>query len=183
MCATPSFSSTQQEKLSAPTNQQSKPNFNRNKKRFSQGKKTGGTTGSTSNSSFQKSSAQKPNGESRNAKRARWAKKNKPVAKPLFKRGPEKEYISACCSVPARKPRAGEKMAEKDPESGRTKDKAKGLGHWRCGQCGKPCKVTPRKPEPKPVGNMGDNTVPCVVFPAKLQTPILEVPIAEVKPA
>jgi len=94
-------------------------------------------------------SAQKPNGSSRNEKRARWAKRSKPVAKPIVRRGPEKEYISACCSVPARKPRAGTKETMKDPGSGKMKDMAKGLGHWRCGQCGKDTKVTPRKPAPK----------------------------------
>lgn len=86
--------------------------------------------------------------ENRNAKRARWAKKSKPVVKPVAPRkGPEKEYISACCSVPARKPRAGQKESSKDPESGKLKTIPKGLGHWRCGGCGKATKVTPRKPQ------------------------------------
>jgi hypothetical protein len=38
------------------------------------------------------------------------------------------------------------KEAVKDPESGKMKDKVKGLGHWRCSGCRKVCKVTPRKP-------------------------------------
>jgi heterodisulfide reductase subunit C len=39
----------------------------------------------------------------------------------------------------------------KDAESGKTKDKAKGLGHWTCSACQKKCKVTPRKPAPKEI--------------------------------
>jgi len=96
------------------------------------------------------SSAQKPNDQSRNAKRARWAKKAKPVAKPI-RVGPTLEYISACCSVPARKPKAGAKETGKDAETGKTKEMSKGLGKWTCGQCQKKCKVTPRKPEAKVV--------------------------------
>lgn len=92
------------------------------------------------------SSAQKPNEPSRNQKRARWAKQSKPVAKPAVKRGPEKEYISACCSAPATKPPCGQKESVKDPDSGKMKDKPKGLGHFRCSQCRKVAKVTPRKP-------------------------------------
>lgn len=118
----------------------------------------------------QSGSAQKPNDQSRNAKRARWAKQNKPKQKPVVRRGPEKEYISACCSVPARKPRAGDKEAAKDPESGRMKDKVKGLGHWHCGQCGKPCKVTPRKPESKLTGSI---STPTVFIPPVLETHIV----------
>ena len=92
-------------------------------------------------------SAGKPS--SRDEKRKRWAKRSKPQQKSVaYRKGPEKEYISACCSVPARKPPAGQKESMKDPETGKTKDKPKGLGHWRCGACGKSCKVTPRKPEP-----------------------------------
>src|SRR5208337_3237529 len=91
------------------------------------------------------SSAQKPSDQSRSAKRARWAKKSKPVAKPVVKRGPEREYVSACCSLPARKPAAGAKEVAKDAETGKMKDKSKGLGHWHCSGCGKGCKVTPRK--------------------------------------
>lgn len=91
----------------------------------------------------------KENKQSRNEKRRRWAKKNKPVAKPVVKRGPVKEYITACCNVTARKPQAGDKIATKNPESGKTESTVKGLGHWRCSACGKPAKVSPRKPESK----------------------------------
>jgi hypothetical protein len=143
----------------------------------------------------------KPNDQSRNAKRARWAKKSKPAPKSLAKRGPIYEYISKCCSLPASKPRCGLKEAVKDPESGKMKDKTKGLGHWRCSGCRKVCKVIPRKPQPKelitaasPVGatiivgdmgaieervlgNIGANSCPDAVYPGPLTTPVLEVPI------
>ena len=91
----------------------------------------------------QSSSAQKPHDETRNAKRARWAKKAKPVAKPIVRRGPVKSYTSVCCSLPASKPRAGQKEMAKDPETGKTKEVAKGLGKWRCSGCRKVCKVRP----------------------------------------
>jgi hypothetical protein len=82
---------------------------------------------------------------SRDQKRKRWAKKSKPIPKPV--KAAVLEYISKCCNVPARKPRAGTKETVKDPDTGKFVDQPKGLGHWRCGQCNKPCKVTPRKPE------------------------------------
>lgn len=105
------------------------------------------------NAPFRKST-ERPTGatsnlQSRNAKRARWAKKSRPVAKPRIQRGPEKEYICACHGEPARKPRAGQKDVIKDPESGKMKDKSKGLGHWRCNVTNKSTKVSPRKPAPK----------------------------------
>jgi hypothetical protein len=118
----------------------SQSNTNQRPKQFSQGKKTAGITGSTSNSSSQTGS------QSRNEKRKRWAKKNRPAAKPVVRRGPVKEYISACCSLPATKPATAEKQMGKDPESGKLKEQRKGLGHWCCSGCGKPAKVTPRTP-------------------------------------
>lgn len=136
MCAQPNSppvtSNQSNEKLSV--NQ----NSNHSKNKHSRGEKRNSTP-------QQSGSAQKPNNESRNAKRARWAKKNKPVARPVVHKSPEHEYISACCLVPARKPRAGAKVDVRDPETGRTKSQPKGLGHWRCGICNKPCKVTPNK--------------------------------------
>jgi hypothetical protein len=87
------------------------------------------------------SNAQKPQQDTRNAKRARWAKKAKPVAKPIVKKGPVKEYVSKCCSLPATKPAAGLMESVKDAESGKMKEQAKGLGHWRCSGCHKVCKV------------------------------------------
>ena len=101
------------------------------------------------------SAQQKPSEGTRNEKRARWAKKAVPKQKPVAP-GRENafEYISACCSLPARKPKAGQKEAVKDPETGRSKDKPKGLGKWRCGNCGKICKVVPRKPTANAKVNM-----------------------------
>ena len=91
------------------------------------------------------SAQQKPNEGTRNEKRARWAKKSKPIARPVaVKRGPAKEYVSACCSAPATKPPCGTKTPTKDPDSGKMKDKASGLGHFRCSQCRKACKVKPQ---------------------------------------
>lgn len=192
MCAQPNSPNVTKQASTVPTStsQASKnQSMNRNQKRnkHSRGEKRNSTP-------QQSGSAQKPNNESRNAKRARWAKRSKPVAKPSVKRGPEKEYISACCSVPARKPKAGAKEVAKDAETGKMKDKAKGLGHWRCGQCGKACKVTPRKPETKPTGSIG-GSCPDIIYPAKLHTPVVmdtpdlgrgvavvqEVPVVEVK--
>lgn len=124
------------------------------------------------------SSAQKPNQQSRNEKRARWAKKNKPTAKrPAAPRGPVKEYLCDCHGEPARKPRAGTKVAVQDPESKKMKDKFLGLGKWRCATTGKRCKVTPQAPKPKevPQPTIG-GTVPDIIYPAKLQTPMLVVP-------
>lgn len=60
-------------------------------------------------------------------------------------RTPQLEYVSACCSLPARKPACGRKEFQADPESKKPKEVTKGLGHWRCSGCGKSCKVTPRK--------------------------------------
>lgn len=104
-------------------------------------------------------SAQKPHQETRNEKRARWAKKAKPVAKaPVVKRGPVKSYASVCCSLPASKPNCGTKVASVDPETGKPakKDKHTGLGHWRCSGCRKVCKVTPG---PATIESRGTNEV------------------------
>ena len=67
----------------------------------------------------------------------------KPFRKPA---GPVKEYISACCSLPAIKPICGKLEAVVNPETKKTKQAPKGLGHWRCTGCRKGCKVIPRKP-------------------------------------
>jgi hypothetical protein len=39
----------------------------------------------------------------------------------------------------------------KDADTGKSKSVPKGLGKWRCGQCGKSCKVTVQAPTPKTV--------------------------------
>src|ERR1039458_2194697 len=134
----------------------------------------------TAKPTVQKSSgsSQKPNEPSRNQKRARWAKKAKPVAKPIVRKGPEKEYISACCSVPARNPRAGMRESVKAPETGKTKDKPKGLGHWRCTACGKVAKVTPRKPEPKEAPKVNVVFEGGAGLPQGLTQQLMEVPVA-----
>jgi hypothetical protein len=41
------------------------------------------------------------------------------------------------------------KEAVKDAETGKVKDKPKGLGHWRCSLCGKVAKVRPQAPTAK----------------------------------
>lgn len=122
------------------------------------------STSTTSNSSQRKQSGtfsprtQKPfagtspsvaGKQSRQEKRRRWAKKQKPLAKPVTPRGPEKEYLCTCHNEPARKPKAAQKEISKDPESGKMKEITKGLGHWHCATTGKSTKVTPRKAEPK----------------------------------
>jgi hypothetical protein len=86
-----------------------------------------------------------------------------------------------CCSAPATKPPCGTKVVNIDPETGKPakKDKATGLGHFRCSQCHKSAKVTPRKPEPKeaPQGNWGGlNMDP---YPGKLSTTVIaNIPLA-----
>ena len=136
---------------SASTSQASKPVPKwlkmKQQNKSSAGKQTAEPTVQKSSGSAQ----QKPK-QSRDEKRKTWAKKSKPVAKPIAPRRENAyEYISACCSVPARKPKAGMKELVKDAESGKTKDKAKGLGHWTCSARQKKCKVTPRKPAPKEI--------------------------------
>ena len=150
------------------------------------------SAGKTAKPTVQKSSgsAQKPQQETRNAKRARWAKKSKPVAKVApVKRGPVKSYTSACCSLPATKPACGLKIATIDPETGKPAKKAKstGLGHFRCSQCHKTCKVVPQAPKAKVTmgtvegADLGrgaaiiGGSFPDIVYPAPLHTPVLEV--------
>jgi len=96
------------------------------------------------------------NASSRDEKRKRWAKNNKPKAKPVTPKPNAKEYISACCNVPARKPAAGQKTAVRNPETGKTKSEPKGLGKWRCGQCGKTCKVSAQKSAPREAKNSAE---------------------------
>ena len=122
---------------------------------------------------FTKNSSGK-NGSSRNEKRARWAKRNRPVPKPVVKRGPAHEYPCVCHGEPATKPSAGMKEVVKDHDSGKMKDTTKGLGKWRCSVTRKVCKVTVRKPQPKEAqGNMNNLSCPDVVYPAPLHTPVL----------
>jgi hypothetical protein len=78
--------------------------------------------------------------------------------------------------LPATKPAAGLMESVKDPDSGKMKNQPKGLGKWRCTGCKKITAVTPRKPQASTIGG----SVPDVVYPSTLHTPILaEVPIAQ----
>jgi len=88
---------------------------------------------------------------SRGSKKSKYGKKQgqRKGQKPVTPRAPTKEYISTCCNVPSVKPKAGRKETAQDPESKKTKEVTKGLGHWRCGECGKPCKVKVQMPTPK----------------------------------
>lgn len=128
-------------------------------------KQSNGTfTGKKQQFSQNGSQQQRSNGgkkQSRNEKRRRWAKKHKVAPKPVVKRGPVKEYVSACCSLPAIKPVAGEKFTARDPETGKMAEQRRGLGKFRCTGCKKIAKVTPRKPEVKEVPNNvpSDNAV------------------------
>ena len=140
------------------------------------------SAGKTAKPTVQKSSssAQKANEGTREEKRKRWAKKAVPKQKPVAPRRENAyEYISACCSVVANKPRCGMKVASVDPETGRPakKEKSTGLGKFRCSQCRKVCKVKPQAPTAKVAGSIG-GSCPDVIYPAKLHTPVLEVPIA-----
>src|ERR1017187_3352169 len=175
MCATP-ITTTATSPTSSTTGVKQVPKWLKMKQqnKSSAGKQTAKPTVQKSSGSAQ----QKPNEPSRNQKRARWAKKAKPVAKPVLQRGPVHEYISACCSAPSRKPRAGMKETVKDPESGKTKDKPKGLGHWRCTACGKVAKVTPRKPEPKEAPKVNVVFEGGAGLPQGLTQQLMEVPVA-----
>lgn len=62
------------------------------------------------------------------------------------RRGPVFLYVSSCCSLPARKPAAAVKVFTVNPNSGKSKETPKGLGHWHCSGCGKSTKVTRTKP-------------------------------------
>ena len=112
-----------------------------------------GQTKKPSGKSFSQEKTKTFTGSSkRDSKKSRYGRKQsqrkgqKPLVAP---RAPGKEYSSLCCSMPAVKPRAGRKETAQDPESKKTKEVTKGLGHWRCGTCGKPCKVKMQMPAPK----------------------------------
>ena len=142
MCAAQNTSTTKQEQSSTTGNQTSNPK----KSKPSHGGKNAYMSRQQGNS------AQKPkNVQTRNEKRARWAKRNRPVPKPVIKRGPIHEYACTCHGEPATKPSAGMKEVVKDHDSGKMKDTTKGLGKWRCSVTRKVCKVTVRKPQPKVV--------------------------------
>src|ERR1700729_1509076 len=125
MCAASNLTSTaNQTSKTTSTSSKPEPKWLTMKK---QNKSSAGKTAKpTKNSTLEvgkSSNAQKPNQQSRNEKRARWAKKKRPVAKPIVNIGPVKEYLCDCHGEPARKPRAGTKVAVQDPESKKMKDK------------------------------------------------------------
>lgn len=117
-----------------PINQQQTFAHNPKSSTSSNGKPTGRNTNGSS----------KPRGKSRYSKK----KSGKKFVKPVVVRAAVKSYISACCSVAAKKPRCGQVESVQSPDSKKIVEQSKGLGHWRCGACNKPTKVTPRKPEP-----------------------------------
>jgi hypothetical protein len=86
-------------------------------------------------------------------KRKRNRGKRNPALAPKKFQAPVKEYVSKCCSVAAKKPRTGTSTGTRSEGSGKkvTIDptQVKGLSGWRCGACGKACKVTPQAPKPK----------------------------------
>lgn len=62
-------------------------------------------------------------------------------------------YTSTCCGVPANKP-AKVRAQQSKKKRGKREEREKApefstLGKWRCGNCGKPCKVSasPRPPK------------------------------------
>jgi hypothetical protein len=169
MCAAPNTSTTKPEQSSTTGKTKPEPKWLTMKK---QNKSSAGKTAKPIVKPS--SSAPKPQQETRNAKRARWAKKAKSVAKPRVVRGPVHEYVSKCCSLPATKPVAGLQESVKDPDSGKMKKQPKGLGHWRCTGCKKVTAVTPRKPEAKMV------SVVTVGDPHLINAVVTEVPVAPV---
>ena len=177
MCA------SQKETLTTPTSTDSsssqKPSSKPEPKWMTMKKQNKSSAGKTAKPIAKQSSgsAQKPSNESRSVKRTRWAKKAVPKQKPVVKRGPVREYVSVCCSAPATKPPCGTKVVNIDPETGKPakKDKATGLGHFRCSQCHKACKVKPQAPTAKVATKPA--TTPEVDV-ATLSVGVGEVPIA-----
>lgn len=94
-------------------------------------------------------------GKSRYAQGHRGKRSAKPQAP---KAGPVNEYLSKCCSLPARKPVAGERAGGINPETKKASKVIKGLGHWRCSGCGKSTEVSLRKPQPATLGTVIVNT-------------------------
>ena len=150
MCAATN-SQTQPSSTSTTSTSKTEPKWLKMKQ---QNKSSAGKTAKPIAKQSSSGSAQKPNNESRSVKRKRWAKKAVPKQKPVAPRRENAyEYISACCSVVANKPRCGMKVASVDPETGRPakKEKSTGLGKFRCSQCRKVCKVKPQAPTAKTV--------------------------------
>jgi hypothetical protein len=78
--------------------------------------------------------------------------KQKPGAVVQANRPPVREYLSDCCQVPAKKPLTGKPTGNSEKQKVGTKvdpTMVHGVGKWRCGACGKRCKVKPQAPAPK----------------------------------
>lgn len=75
-------------------------------------------------------------------KRKNRKKKGKSFSKPSLP--PVKAYISKCCGTSTKKPRVGSALKAKRNDDNEQTDftQVNGLGHWRCDNCKKPCKVT-----------------------------------------
>ena len=167
MCAAPNSQSNLNPKTSPSSTTKPVPKWLKMKQ---QNKSSAGKTAKPT-APKSSGSAQKPSEGTRNEKRTRWAKKSVPKQKPVAPRKENvHEYISTCCSVVANKPRCGMKVASIDPETGRPakKEKVTGLGHFRCSQCRKVCKVKTQAPTAK--------TTIANVVPVVAQ--LAEVPIA-----
>jgi hypothetical protein len=99
----------------------------------------------TKNSSRPKEGSGHPKYKKKFKKKKRSTTGPKKSSSVIPSKGPIFTYISSCCSLPARKPAAATKVFGVNPESGKTKETPKGLGHWRCTGCRKSCKVTRTK--------------------------------------
>lgn len=85
----------------------------------------------------------------RNKRRRNRGKRN-PVQSLKKYTAPVKEYVSKCCGSTAKKPSTGKPTGNSEKQKGATDHtQVVGLGGWRCGSCGKPCKVSPQAPKPK----------------------------------
>lgn len=106
------------------------------------------TTTPVNSTSSTSPSAQRTKARTKSSSRSRKNRAGKGTHRstrtPQQRRGPEKEYLSKCCSAIAKKPACGKKEDVRDPETGKMKEIKKGLGHWRCGQCGRKTTVTPQ---------------------------------------
>lgn len=133
----------------SPTSANQSRNHSRRRNRHSHGK-NGKPTGNPSQQQSQQGNGQH---QKQVNKQGNWKGGHQPRPKlrtPKISREPVYEYASVCCGVRALKPRAAGKTQVTDPETKKPKTEIKGLGHWRCPNCKKNCKVTRRKPEPKP---------------------------------
>ena len=98
--------------------------------------------GQRNRAQFKGSKSLRPNGRNRFNKKKRAFGGGKKMTALAPQRAPLNAYLSVCCSAPARKPQTGRKDKVQNPENGKSKEQAKGLGKWRCSGCGKATKVT-----------------------------------------